>query len=447
MERTYTYHGYTRSICNSCNQLLDCKIIIEAGKVFTLKRCPDHGIQKNLLESDAAYYLARHAFDKPGTQTTVQTATEKGCPFDCGLCETHDQHTCIGLMEITTRCNMNCPICYAHCDDAQDLTLTQIEAMMDFYQTSELNDAEILQISGGEPTLHPEILQILDLAMSKGFKYVMLNTNGLALLENTVLLEKISQFKTGFEVYLQFDGFNPSNNMALRGHNPTAEKLEILEVLQKNHIPTTLVVTVEEKTNLKSLGPIIQYAMDAPMVRGINFQPLAYYDPEYPAPLDRITLTEVLTEIEEQTSGMIKKSDFIPLPCNVERIAINYMIKEKGTFTPVTRRINLRDMVPEIKNTLSFKLEDADVAGAMCSCMKGLPKLTKLVPKGLLKATVQERVKFIDTSTFRLTVSAFIDRYNFDMKSVQKECVHVITPDLKRIPFSTYNMIHRSRGK
>ncbi len=462
-EKSAIYHSFTRSICNQCDTMLDAKIMIENGAVYVTKSCPEHGFQKGLLESDAQYYLARHAFDKPGTETTVQTQIKRGCPFDCGLCPDHDQHTCIGLIEITQRCNMNCPLCYANSAQnsellgspigqcslpSGDLTLDQINTMMDFYQASELDKAEILQISGGEPTCHPQILEILKLAMTKNFKFVMLNTNGLALLDNPELVQLLASFKTGFEVYLQFDGLEEANHKTLRGQDPTPKKRQILELLKQHHIPTTLVVVVEETTNFKALGTIIQYAMDAPMIRGVNFQPLAYYSADHPAPENRITLTGVLKAIETQTNGLIRMSDFIPLPCNVERVAINYMIREKdkGALTPVAKKVNLQSMLPAINNTLSFKIEDADAAVELCSCMKGLPKLAGLVPKKLLKATVKERLKFIDTSTFRLTVTSFVDRYNFDLKSVQKECVHIITPDLKRMPFSTYNMVHRKGG-
>lgn len=463
-EKSGIYHSFTRSICNHCDTMLDAKIMIENGAVYVTKYCPDHGFQKGLLESDAQYYLARHNFDKPGTETTVQTQIKRGCPFDCGLCPDHDQHTCIGLIEITQRCNMNCPVCYANSEPkgqpsssltsepssspSGDLAIAQIEAMMDFYQASELNKAEILQISGGEPTCHPQIMDILNLAMTKEFKFVMLNTNGLALLENPQLVQLLATYKTGFEVYLQFDGLEDANHKTLRSQDPTPKKRQILELLKQHHIPTTLVVAVEETTNFKALGTIIQYAMDAPMIRGVNFQPLAYYSADHPAPENRITLTGVLKAIESQTNGLIRMSDFIPLPCNVERVAINYMIREKdkGAFTPVAKKVNLQSMLPAINNTLSFKIEDADAAVELCSCMKGLPKLAGLVPKKLLKATVKERLKFIDTSTFRLTVTSFVDRYNFDLKSVQKECVHIITPDLRRMPFSTYNMLHRKGG-
>lgn len=445
MERNYTYHSYTRSFCNHCEVLADAKIVLEDGKVFLIKRCPEHGIQKSLLEDSAAYYLSRMAYDKPGTETPVQTAYQKGCPYDCGLCPEHDQHTCIALIEVTQSCNLNCPECYAHDGPDEQLTLTQIEAMMDFYMTVENGAAEILQISGGEPTLHPQIAEILTLAMSKGFRYVMLNTNGLRLLEDPALLALLAGFKGGFEVYLQFDGFDEAASDHMRGSGVLAKKRAILDCLKANDIPTTLVVTVDQKVNGRQLGQIVGYAMEAPMIRGVNFQPLAYYGAT-PAPEERSTLSGILMAIEAQTNGLIKQTDFISLPCNVERVAVNYMFKDKGVFVPLAQKVDIEGLVSEIPNTLSFKPEQLSESKAICSCMKGVPKLNKLLSKQMLKGTIDKRVQMISASTFRLTVTSFLDRYNFDVKSAQKECVHIITPDLKRMPFSTYNLIHRKRG-
>lgn len=446
MDREYIYHSYTRSLCNVCDQLVDAKIVIVESAVWLYKTCPLHGLQKELIEAHAQYYLNKHAYDKPATISGVDTVYAKGCPFDCGLCPDHDQHTCIGLIEITQRCNLNCNGCYTKGDNGEDLTLETIGRMMDYYQQVEGNQGEILQISGGEPTLHPQILDILDMAMAKGFKFVMLNTNGLEFLVQPALLEKCRQFSTGFEVYLQFDGFDVDQRHRAQSRNLSVEKRKILDRLKEYKIPTTLVVTVSQESNLNSLGQIIQWAMDAPMVRGINFQPMAYYDAQMPAPKERVTLTSILTAIETQTSGLVQMSDFIPLPCNVERVAINYMIKERTGFTPVSKKLDLQTMVPAIKNTLSFKLEDVEATTAMCSCMKGIPKLSKLLPKAVLEGSMHSKRRFVDDQTFRLTVTSFIDRYNFDIKSAQKECVHIITPDLKRMPFSTYNILHRKRG-
>ena len=171
----------TTSLCAECRQRVEARIIVRAGAAYLLKRCPNHGEQLALLEKNARYYLARLAYDKPGTASKTQTQTRRGCPFDCGLCPNHQQHTCIGVIEITDQCNLDCPECYAKPRTFGTLSLEQVARMMDFFQDAESGKAEVLQISGGEPTLHPRILDILRLAKAKGFKCVMLNTNGLRL--------------------------------------------------------------------------------------------------------------------------------------------------------------------------------------------------------------------------------------------------------------------------
>ncbi|MCK8058357.1 MULTISPECIES: radical SAM protein [unclassified Fusibacter] len=443
-----TYHSFTKSVCQHCDSLLDAKIVIDDNKIFCVKECLEHGVQKCLMEEDASYYLKRVDYDKPGTPSTVQTGYKDGCPFDCGLCESHDQHTCIGLIEVTQRCNMKCPMCYASDGSSKaDLSLAEIESMMDFYIRAENGKAEILQISGGEPTCHPQIVEVLDLARSKDFGYVMLNTNGLLLVERPDILAAMKRFEKGFEVYLQWDGLDHAVHTGLRDQNVLDKKIEVCELLEKENIPITLVVTVSKDGTDKQLGSIIQWAMNRPMVRGINFQPEAFYQIENPPPRDRVTLTGVLSMIEQQTNGLIRKNDFVPLPCNVERIAVNFMLKNKGVFTPISSKISIDKLSPVIPNSLNFHLEDIESIGtdAICDCMKSLPKFKKLLPKKVLKASLEEKRNFVNQETFRMTVTSFVDRANFDIKSVQKDCVHIITPALRRMPFSAFNMFHRSK--
>ncbi|MCJ7688322.1 MAG: radical SAM protein, partial [Clostridiaceae bacterium] len=140
----------------------------------------------------------------------VYSKVEKGCPYDCGssgICPQHDQHVCIALIEITTKCNLKCPLCFAVAGEGEFLSLDRIEKMMDFFIDSEYGQGEILQISGGEPTIHPDIIEIIRMAKSKNFKYVMLNTNGIRIAEDEEFASQLQQFIGGFEVYLQFDGF------------------------------------------------------------------------------------------------------------------------------------------------------------------------------------------------------------------------------------------------
>ncbi|MCL1793870.1 MAG: radical SAM protein [Oscillospiraceae bacterium] len=448
MDKNYIYHAFTKTLCSKCGGRIDGKIAYDDKSAYIFKLCPDCGEHREILEENAGYHLQKYKYDKPGTQSSVQTNYGKGCPYDCGLCENHGQHTCIGLIEITGKCNLECPMCYAK-NGGGELALGAIEKMMDFYMEAEGGGAELLQISGGEPTLHKDVLPIIEMAKNKGFKYVMLNTNGIKIAEDEEFVCELAKFRGGFEVYLQFDGLDDKAYSKLRGKNLAGAKKQAIANLNKYKIPATLVATIEKGVNDHLCGEILVYGMNAACVRGVNYQPVGYYG-DAAAPEDRITLSGILDRIEKQTGKMMKTSDFIPLPCDVERVAITYLFKDKKGFIPITRNKDLSEFKNFIGNTFVFTVEDAlknfgedgkifDVGG----CCDLTSEIKKRIPKNFIFKSKEEKLKFVDENTFRISVSSFVDRYNFDMKSMQKECVHIITPDLRRIPFSAYNMIYR----
>ena len=474
----------TTSLCPEFLERVQARIVQRNGSALLIKRCPRHGDQTALLEKNAGYYLARAAFDKPGTASKTQTSIQRGCPFDCGLCPDHRQHTCIGLIEITTECNLACPDCYAR--PASDpnaapgkagmgraLNLDQIERMMDFFQEAESGKAEVLQVSGGEPTLHPRILEILRLAKAKRFKCVMLNTNGLRLAEEERFAAALGELAGGFEVYLQLDGFDGDACRRLRGRDLVAAKLKAVEDLARYRVPTTLVATIRMGVNDHEVGRLIQFGLEAENVRGINFQPLAFFRGAHAeasprggceerdgrdsasaglqAGIERTTVTDILERIEDQTNGLVRLNDFVPLPCDVERVAITFLYRSGGGFRPITRGADLRRFLPAIPNTFAFDADEmiarASPAAASqggCDCAEPLLRLLRpLIPKAYGTRSPAEKREHVSRNTFRISVSSFVDPYNFDLKSMQRECVHVLTPDLRRIPFSAYNMFHR----
>lgn len=451
MNRDYIYHSFTKSICSRCNNLIDSKIVYNDKGVFIIKKCPSCGEQVEVLEEDFIYHLNKSKYDKQGTVTTSQTKLQKGCPYDCGLCENHDQHTCIGLIEITKRCNLSCMLCYAQEKYTADLDLNTIEKMIDFYISVEEGHAEILQISGGEPTLHKDIITIIEMAKNKGIKYVMLNTNGIRIAEDEKFVRAISKFRGGFEVYLQFDGLDDRVYEKLRGKSLSDIKKKAIANLNKYAIPTTLVATIEASVNDYLCGEILVFGMNQDCVRGVNYQPVSYYSDHVPTQ-NRVTLSGILNRIESQTEKLIKSSDFIPLPCNVERVAITYLFKDKNGFSPITRNKDMTEFKGLIGNTFMFTVEDTltnfnedSRIFNVCACCDLINEIKKYLPKNFILKSKEEKIKFVDENTFRISVSSFIDKFNFDMKSMQKECVHIITPDLKRIPFSAYNMLHRGK--
>ncbi|MBN3041179.1 MAG: radical SAM protein [Candidatus Omnitrophica bacterium] len=451
-QRDYILHDTTISLCPFCLERVDAKIIIRKGQVFLLKNCPRHGESTALLEEDADYYLNRHRYDKPATASKTQTQRQRGCPFDCGLCPDHDQHSCIGLIEVTHNCDLGCPVCYA-CSgqDKGFLDLGTIGKMLDLFQDSEFNNGEIIQISGGEPTTHPQILDIIALAKKKKVKYVMLNTNGLRIARDKKFVKQLKDFVGGFEIYLQFDGFDLESNLYLRGKDILAVKQEAIRNLARESIPITLVASIAKGVNDHEIGRLIDFGLNTDYIRGINFQPLSFFGRIIePSPSDRITLTGVLKRIEEQTDKKLLKSDFIPLPCNVDRVAIGYLYKRQGKFVPLMREVDFSRHLSRIDNTFAFapgslaaRALDSFFQGQLCECLDFVRDLSPMVPADFLVRSKRSKIEHISKNTFRISVSSFLDAYNFEIKAIKKECVHMITPDCKKIPFSTYNILYR----
>ncbi|HEY3414257.1 MAG TPA: radical SAM protein [Armatimonadota bacterium] len=447
------FDSVTTSLCSVCAETVPARIVRRGTSVHLLKRCPAHGPHEELLEEDAKFYMRRDDYRAPPTPSSVDTEIRLGCPHDCGLCPDHAQHTCIGLIEVTNACDAACPICYARAGGNTVLDLATIGKMLDAYLEAESGNAEILQISGGEPTTHPQIVDIIRLARNKGIRYVMLNTNGIRLAEEPGFAESLAEFHGGFEIYLQFDGFDPKASRAFRGTDRTGTHQRALDRLAATGVPATLVNTVEAGVNDDQLGRIIEFGLSSPAVRGINFQPLAYFGNADQRPSGgRVTLTGVIKRIKEQTNGMLRPDDFIPLPCDPNRVAFSYLYRQGGRFVPMARRSDLRQYLTETGNTLAFfpkdalaRISESFCCGQTCSCIAAVKDLIPLIPLARRAARAKDKVAFTTENFFRVTVTSFLDRYNFDLQSMQMECVHVLTPDGRRIPFSAYNLFHRGK--
>lgn len=456
-DREYIFHGITLSLCPECHERIVSKIILQDGKVYLLKCCPVHGEMKCLLEEDANYYLSMPQYNKPGTICKTQTQTLRGCPFDCGLCPDHEQHSCINLIDVTNACNLSCPMCYASSGSGRFHSLEKIEEMMDFCKDSEYGHAEILQISGGEPTMHPDILTIIEMAKKKNFKYVMLNTNGIRLAADEKFCESLGKLKGKFEVYLQFDGFKKETYETLRGRDLLEIKKKALQNLARHEVPVTLVSTIRLGVNDDEIGELIRFGLGTEYVRGINFQPIGYFgrlSKGKDDALHRVTLSGIVSRIENQTKGLILKSDMVPLPCHPDRIALTYLYRDKRKrWMPITRKIDIRKYLSIISNSIAFRLEDLSrksllglwSASSVLSSFRSLRDFSCCIPIDVNLLSKAERVTYVNENTFRISIVSFLDAYNFDVKSVKQECIHFITPDKKKIPFSTYNLLYRSK--
>ena len=325
-------------MCEVCYRTVPAKIIGEEGSVYYQKRCPAHGVQKTLISDDLAYWKSQRDWVKPGDRPLqVQARTEHGCPWDCGLCADHEQHSCLAIIEINEACNLACPVCFADSSHHREAhrPLTEVEAMLDALVASE-GEPDLVQFSGGEPTLHPELFAILDAAKRRPIRHLMINTNGLRIAREPGFAERLAGYMPGFEVYVQFDSLKREALMELRGADLTRVRAEALEALERAGVSTTLVVTLKKGVNDDEIADIVRFALQWRCVRGVTFQPIqdAGRNDGFDVKRHRIVLSEVRRRIAE--AGVFVLEDLIPLPCNPDQICIGYGLREGATVTPIT---------------------------------------------------------------------------------------------------------------
>src|ERR671930_2055191 len=246
VDRDEVFLEFTKSICPVCKAVVDAEVNVRDNRVLLRKRCREHGSFEALVYSDAELYLRQLRFNKPGTlPLEFQTELKDGCPLDCGLCPEHKQHSCLGLIEVNTACNLDCPICFAdsgHHLDGYSLTYEQVDFMLDRFVAGE-GEPEVVQFSGGEPTIHPRILDFIELATTKGIRVVMLNTNGIRIARDARFARALGRLKP--HVYLQFDGFDLETHLTIRGKDLRADKERALAHCEAAGLPVTLLAAVE----------------------------------------------------------------------------------------------------------------------------------------------------------------------------------------------------------
>jgi hypothetical protein len=308
-------------------------------------------------------------------------------------------------------------------------------------------EPDVIQISGGEPTLHPDFFEILDLAKTKPFKHIMLNTNGIRIAKDKAFAARLATYMPDFEIYLQFDSFKPEVLEVLRGKDLTDIRQKAIEHLNELNLSTTLVVTLQKGLNDGEIGSIIDYALKQPCVRGVTFQPTQIagrtegFDPQ----TDRITLTDVRNEILKQ-SPIFNENDIIPVPCNPDALAMAYALKIGDQVMPMTRFIDPKMLLSNnSKNTIVYEQD------------KGLhEQLINIFSTGVSVDKVQENINQLlcclpnvsapglsYNNLFRIIIMRFIDAYDFDVRAIKKSCVHIVHKDGRIIPFETMNLLYR----
>lgn len=449
--RPYLFYDVAISICSVCYRRVDAKIVFEDDNVWMLKRCPQHGYARILVADDVDYYRrSREVFIKVPEQPMIyNTPVKYGCPYDCGLCPDHEQHSCLTLVEICDACNLTCPICYAGSGQhrTEFRSLEQIAAMLDCIVRNE-KQPDVVQISGGEPTLHPDFFRVLEMCKARPIRHLMVNTNGIRIAQDEEFAKRLAAFMPQFEIYLQFDSMRREPLMQLRGADLRSIREKALERLNKLGVSTTLVVTAERGVNDGELGSIIDYALQQPAVRGVTIQPVqqAGRVQGFHSEHHRLTLTEVRRRILEQTK-VFQPEDLIPVPCHPDALAMAYALKLDSKVVPLTGMVPPNVLIEGARNTIVYEQESSlrdhlfklfATNHSPVSQASTLRDLLCCLPKVLLPKELGYQ------NLFRVLIVQFIDAEAFDVRSVKKSCIHIAHPDGKRlIPFDTFNMFYR----
>lgn len=428
--RHYMFAGQTTSLCETCVQLVPAKIIFEAGNVYFLKHCATHGTTKTLVSTDIPYYLRCREAVAAYSPTNFRREFDRGCPYDCGLCADHEQHSCAAIIEIIDDCNMTCPTCIAssYPGAGNQKSLTLIERMLDTIVASE-GEADIVMISGGEPTIHPYILEILALVQTKAIQHTILITNGVRLAQDRDFVQKLRLLGRNFEVYLQFDSLQAEALVDIRGKDLREVRAAALRNLEEAGISTTLVAVVKKGVNDAELGSIVAHARTFSCVRGVTFQPVKatgrnesfeYCD-------NYITMSEVRRALLESIPELTAE-EFVPHPCNPENIAIAYMVKLENRLLPVTTVLMNGRGTSETAIATSFQR-----SAELRSMLYFLPDLSD--------------GDFNYENLFRVTIISFLDKFNFCVASVKQSCIHFVTEEQEIIPLDTYYLLYSGKTR
>jgi uncharacterized radical SAM superfamily Fe-S cluster-containing enzyme len=473
----------TESLCPECLTIIPATLRNEDGKVVMEKSCPKHGKFKDVVWSDADMYLKVEKWAKDGVG--VLNPAVKGakvCPFECGLCDIHLSHTGLANVDLTNRCNIRCPICFANANQAgyvYEPDFDTVVKMLKVLRDQRPVPTPAVQFSGGEPTIYPKFIEIIKAAKELGFAQIQVASNGIEFSKSLDFCQRASDAGLN-TVYLQFDGMRPEIYLRARGKDLLDVKRKTIENFRKvkHHSSIVFVPTIVKGLNDDQVWPILRYALEnMDVVRGVNFQPVAFTGRIAHEELakGRYTLPDLAKDMERQSGGKIKTSDWFPVPavsaiselwvalygdpkvtltthphCG---IATYMFVKDPDNIVPVTRFVEVEPLFEEL-SALAQKSEGKKIKAI--SKVKAFSLLKKhmipdQVPDGLStsqflkgmqgvlsESTKTELAKF---SWQMMYVGAmhFMDSYNYDIERVKRCMIHYTTPDGKIIPFCAYN--------
>ncbi|HDP96072.1 MAG TPA: radical SAM protein [Euryarchaeota archaeon] len=472
------------SICPECGKLIDGQIVNEKGMAVMKKNCSEHGDFSEVVWSDAEMFLRMEKWARDGVGVENPAIPEaKECPFDCGLCNLHLSHTALANVDLTNRCNMKCPICFANANAAGYVFEPDFDTIVDMLRLLREErpvPTPAVQFSGGEPTIHPEFVKVIRKASEMGFAQVQVATNGIRFANEPDFLRAASEAGLN-TIYLQFDGMREEIYIAARGRPLLEVKNKVIENLRKldPHPSAVLVPTLVKGINDDQVWPIVQFALqNMDVIRGVNFQPVAFSGriSQEERSSQRYTLSDIAIDIERQSKNAISKDDWYPVPsvtaisdlvgvivgkkfvtftthphCGIATyVFIDNKTKE---ITPITRFVDVDNLFKEMRELAEWSEERS---GKLMTKMKALKLLRKYIhkegmPRGMSRTKFLKMLTAVFSDESKKALASFSwnmlfiggmhfqDAYNYDVDRVMRCCIHYTTPDGRIIPFCAYN--------
>jgi uncharacterized radical SAM superfamily Fe-S cluster-containing enzyme len=474
----------TVSLCPTCLKPVPAEVYEENGKIFIKKTCPEHGEFNNTYWGASDFYGKVQKFSpliKPADNPQINK--DGGCPSNCGICKQHETTTVLGLIDVTNRCNLRCPICFANAAASKTLyepTFDEIKEMLQNLRNIEPRGCPAIQFAGGEPTVRKDLPELIKLAIDLGFSHTQIATNGIRLAKKEGYAKELRE--TGLNtVYLQFDGVTEEPYIQARNKNLLPVKLEAIKNCREAGLGIVLVPTLVKGINDDQVGDILKFAMEnIDIIHGVNFQPVSFSGrtPHEEVEKQRITIPDFINLVDEQSNHAIIADDFYPpsfvqpisrfagelqgeeppvyLNCHEHCGVGTYIFLQGDEVIPVTRFIDVEKLM-DLLNQYSDELSEGGFAiqkRVIAKAIKNLPGVIdsnktpdildmKKILLDIFKERSYESVGEFHKHALLVSCMHFMDPFNFDADRVRKCIIHYAVPDGRIIPFCTMNSIYR----
>ncbi|MBR5343909.1 MAG: radical SAM protein [Oscillospiraceae bacterium] len=424
--------GRTQSVCPVCLRVLDAQKRAEKDGIYMDKNCPEHGQFSALIwEGNLASYLRWNTENSAVDPPKDGRAPDRGCPHDCGLCTAHLRKGCCALLELTKRCNLRCPVCFASAGETgEDLPLAEIKRQYDWLMAH--GGPFNIQLSGGEPTVRDDLAEIIRLGWEKGFTFFQLNTNGLRLASEPDYAKELRAAGLN-TVFLQFDGLDDKVYITLRGRPLLEQKKRCVDNCAEAGLGVVLVPVIAAGVNEDQLGPILRYALEkSPAVRGVHIQPISYFGRcALERPARPLTIPAVLRLIEAQTEGLFRAADFTGGGAENPYCSFHaaYRIRPDGGLKLLPRRAEgccctaSDDSRVSVAEQWSGDMTDFDADGALTET-----------------SALDEFLREAWRASFTVSGMVFQDAWNLDLERLRRCHICEVDSRYGMVPFCAYNL-------